>query len=230
MCFNIGAGQERLANQSQMSSEQMLKLITDMVTQFGTPALQQQLQTTLGMQGPVASAQGTLGGLLSNANTFATPDWQNPFSPQEKATLMQLGSMNTNDMTSKLGQAQQTNLNQRGIGNSSAGNALAPNLELFRQSELAKNSANLLNAELTRGDALRNEGKQTASGLWGLANYQVPGGTVGSYLPTLQQLMAAQQEAAGRYGANAAAQNAAFGQLIGTLGGAAAGTGFGAKW
>lgn len=205
------------ANNASKATEQANALqqqLLDLINTYGTPQMKMQLQTLQGMQGPVMAAQGTLSGLMSNPNTFATPDWTQPFTPQEKATLMQLGSMNTNDMTSKLGQAQQTNLNQRGIGNSSAGNALAPNLELFRQSELAKNSANLLNAELTRGDALRAEGKNTAGTLWGLGNNVVPGGQTSQYTGVLSDIMKQLTDQASQYSQSAASQQQQAGGIL----------------
>jgi hypothetical protein len=194
------------ADQAGDLQDEMLNLIRA----YGTPALQAQLQSITGMQPSVTSAQGTLSSLMANPSTFATPDWQNPFTPQEISTMQQLGAMDVNNMTNKLGDVQRSDLNQRGISNSSAGNALAPNLELYRQSELAKNNADILSKSLARSDQLRSEGKTTAGNLWNMANYSVPGGTVGSYTSTLASLIESLQK-------EAASQGTTAGGLLGIL-------------
>lgn len=194
---------------------------------------------TSGAQAQLAQILSALMGGMGTSGTGATgatPSWANvqltnapnpnqPFTPQEIATLQQAGALNVGQTASQLGQAQQSNLGQRGLADSSAANQANQGLQLYKDQQLAANNANITQEGIQLGNQYRQENNQNAlnqgqynagmfSQLYGMNQQANP------YISALQSLGGAYGNLGGQYADMAGTTGTNLGSLLGMLGGA----------
>ncbi len=90
-----------------------------------------------------------------------TPDWQNPFTPQQAGALNSFADVNTSDQYNQRNTAMQQNLARRGLapvgGTSSADMSGQIGLQNWLQGQQANQRSQIALAGMQRGDQLRGE-------------------------------------------------------------------------
>jgi len=158
-----------------------------------------------------------------------TPDWQNPFTPQQAGALTNLSDVNISDQYNQRNQAMQQMLARRGLspvgGTSSMDTSTQVGLQNWLQNQQANQQSQMALAGIQRGDQLRAE---NIGGL--LTQNQLEGGRRGegrldynTLLNFLTGQAAAQPEASSLYGGVSGYGNVAgeYGNLANMYGGMA---------
>jgi len=162
-----------------------------------------------------------------------TPDWQQPFTPQQQGALTNLSDVNISDQYDQRNQAMQQMLARRGLspvgGTSSMDTSAQVGLQNWLQNQQANQQSQMALAGMARGDQLRSENLGNLMNQQGLEVGQRGEGR-GNYSTLLNFLTgqaAAQPDASSLYGGVSGYGNVAggYGNMANMYGGMAASSG-----
>ena len=162
-----------------------------------------------------------------------TPDWQQPFTPQQQGALTNLSDVNISDQYKQRNTAMQQMLARRGLspvgGTSSMDTSAQVGLQNWLQNQQANQQSQMALAGMARGDQLRSENLGNLMNQQGLEVAQRGEGR-GNYSTLLNFLtgqVAAQPDASSLYGGVSGYGNVAggYGNMANMYGGMAASSG-----
>ncbi len=146
-----------------------------------------------------------------------TPDWQQPFTPQQQGALTNLSDVNISDQYNQRNTAMQQMLARRGLGpvggTSSMDTSAQVGLQNWLQNQQANQQAQMSLAGMARGDQLRSENLGNLMNQQGLeAGQRGEGrGNYSTLLIFLTSQAAAQPDASSLYGGVSGYGNVASG-------------------
>jgi hypothetical protein len=231
MCF--GSHDTTLADQAQNNANAISTQEQGLINQYAVPALQNQYKNMQVQSANQGVTSGYLSQLLNQtgntlgSNTLPTylqtADANDPYTPAQKSILQQVGAMNVNAAANKISNSMAAQNAQRGITNSSAGNALPAQLQLYKNAGLASNNANILQSGINYGNQIRQTQANNISNLMN-QTYASPSSQISSVTNPLSSLLGNYQTSANNYATAANSTTDMLGDLLGQAIGTYAGS------